>query len=76
MRTGLEWRPLSFSENVSDLEKIVKTLKTVRNNLFHGGKQDLAGWEDDHRTAELVTLGRQVLDELAEKARLTAYKPT
>lgn len=74
-RNGLEWKPLEFSQNISDVGKVVKTLQIMRNNLFHGSKHEMAGQENEERTKELVTLGKQMLDELADKAGLKAYHP-
>src|SRR6266404_7853050 len=32
------WREVGLDDCRSDLERVVRLLKTVRNNLFHGGK--------------------------------------
>lgn len=72
---GLDWRPARFDPNASDLSKVVVLLKTLRNNLFHGGKHGVRDWDDPPRTAELLKLGRAVLDELAQLAGFEAdYK--
>lgn len=52
----------------SDLEKVVLSVKTVRNNLFHGGKHGAAGWEDPQRTHSLISMSRSVLENLVELA--------
>jgi len=58
----LDWRPLSFDDDASNLKKVVVSLKTVRNNLFHGGK---TGTDDERRTVNLLQTGRQVIEVLA-----------
>jgi hypothetical protein len=40
-------------------------LKTVRNNLFHGGKQGAAYWDDPERMRLLLPLSVTILAELA-----------
>lgn len=69
---GLNWRPVQFDPNASDLSKVVALLKTLRNNLFHGGKHGVKDWDDPARTAELLKLGRAALDELAQLAGFEA----
>lgn len=66
------WRPVGLDDCGSDLERVVRLLKTVRNNLFHGGKHGSADWDDPGRTALLLTLGTTVLDELAAMSGLQA----
>jgi hypothetical protein len=34
----LEWEPTPVRKNVPFLKKLIDSVKTVRNNLFHGGK--------------------------------------
>jgi hypothetical protein len=40
-------------------------LKTVRNNLFHGGKHGEAFWDDPTRVQALLSNAQPVLAELA-----------
>jgi len=47
---------------------VVTLLKTVRNNLFHGGKHGDDGWDDPERILTLLELSIRVLDELADLA--------
>ena len=65
---SLEFRDLIFSENVSDLAKVSRLARTVRNNLFHGGKHDAEGWDNPARIRELLPLTSAVLDEFAHLA--------
>lgn len=68
----LTWRELEFIETESELAIIVRVLKTVRNNLFHGGKSGEKGWAEPQRTAELLSDARVVLDELANQGNFEA----
>lgn len=63
---GFEFRYVDFDDQPSDLGRIVRLLKTVRNNLFHGGKHGAEGWDDPNRTRKLLTLSITILNELAE----------
>lgn len=56
---------LSFSQNTADLDKVVAYAKTVRNNLFHGGKHGHNQWDDPARMRRLLRLTITVLVELA-----------
>lgn len=63
---GLQFVPVGFDDQPSELAKVVRLLKTVRNNLFHGGKHGADGWDDPQRTRHLLDLSISILDELAE----------
>lgn len=63
---SLEFKEVQFGAEVTDLARVVRLTKTVRNNLFHGGKSDSGGWDNAPRIKELVSLGSRILDELAE----------
>ena len=67
----LAWRVVPFADHDTDLQKIIRLLKTVRNNLFHGGKHGAAGWDDPARVRELLSASRTVLDDLATLANLS-----
>lgn len=57
----LAWEALAFKPEDSPLRQVVISLKTVRNNLFHGGKaRDLPA-----RTRALLDCGIKVIDHLA-----------
>ncbi len=60
-----EWAPLTFGKGQSDLSKLVLIVKTVRNNLFHGGKHSAEGWDDPKRVRFLLGRSIEVLDALA-----------
>ncbi|KTE21721.1 MULTISPECIES: hypothetical protein [unclassified Sphingopyxis] len=52
-------------EDASDLQALTIYVRTVRNNLFHGGKHGLSYWSDPPRTRLLLTTTITILDELA-----------
>jgi len=54
-----------FSPKTADLDKLVAYAKTVRNNLFHGGKHGYDQWDDPKRMRRLLELTITVLAELA-----------
>lgn len=68
----LDWRPLEFDGCRSDLARVVLAVKTVRNNLFHGGKHSAAGWDDPERVRFLLQNGQQILNSLAKLANVEA----
>jgi len=68
----LAWRPVDLRRHTSELARVVCLLKTVRNNLFHGGKHGDVGWDDPERTKFLLTVGKRVLDQLVQLASLEA----
>ena len=61
----LDWRPVGVLDCKSDLAKVTRLIKTVRNNLFHGGKHGSAGWDDPVRAQSLLSLSKVVLGQLA-----------
>lgn len=68
--SSLAWRAVALDGCKSELSKIVRLLKTVRNNLFHGGKHGGAGWDDPQRTSRLLAASLAVVEELVELATL------
>lgn len=65
---SLGWKCVEIQVRDNDLLKVIRVLKIVRNNLFHGGKHGVDGWDNVKRTEELLNLGNMVLNELAELA--------
>jgi hypothetical protein len=61
----LDWQPVGIADCKSDLAKIARLVKTVRNNLFHGGKHGAAGWDNPTRTQSLLSTSKAVLGQLA-----------
>ena len=68
----LAWTPVSLKDCNSELAKVVRLLKTLRNNLFHGGKHGDTGWDNPKRTELLLASGVAVLNQLARLASLEA----
>jgi hypothetical protein len=68
----LSWRPVGISDCRTELCKVVRMLKTVRNNVFHGGKSGGAGWDQPKRAEELLDAGTSELHALAKLAGLEA----
>lgn len=70
-----KWAPLTLDQEQSELSKVVLLVKTIRNNLFHGGKHNAAGWDDPERVRFLLNHGIKLLDSFAHLARYDAdYK--
>ena len=64
----LEWKEVYLGDCTSELCRVIRLLKTIRNNLFHGGKHGAEDWDDAERTKELLKIGRIILDQLAQMA--------
>ena len=69
---ALQWKDEDFNGCGTELAKVVRLLKNVRNNLFHGGKHGVKDWDDPPRTSALLRSSKKVLDELADMAGLAA----
>jgi len=69
---GLTFADVVFADRASQLERVTVLLKTVRNNLFHGGKQGGAYWDDPDRMRLLLPLSVTVLGELVTLGGLEA----
>ncbi|WP_414828410.1 hypothetical protein [Alteromonas sp. H39] len=63
----LVWKPVGIEHCNNDLCRVIAMLSTVRNNLFHGGKHGDLEVDDINRNMSLLSLGKQVLDQLAEQ---------
>jgi hypothetical protein len=72
VNSTLEWKDVGLADCNAELCKVVRLLKTIRNNLFHGGKHSAEGWDNPDRTRELLTIGKTILDQLAEVAGFEA----
>lgn len=64
----LDWHQVGMDHCKTDMCKVVTLLKTVRNNLFHGGKHEAKGWDDPDRSQELISVSIDVLNGLAKLA--------
>lgn len=63
----LDWKPVGINHCNNDLCRVIAMLSTIRNNLFHGGKHGDIEVDDKNRNLSLLSLGKQVLDQLAEQ---------
>lgn len=69
---ALIWRPVRIDDCQNELCRVVRMLKTLRNNVFHGGKSGGSGWDRPDRTTELLDAGTAEIHHLAELAGLKA----
>lgn len=65
-----QWEKISFADFSSDLDKVVFVLKTIRNNLFHGGKNSHSDWDNPARNTFLIKNAVSVLGNLASLSEL------
>lgn len=63
----LAWKPVGINHCNNDLCRVIAMLSTIRNNLFHGGKHGDIEVDDKNRNLSLLSIGKQVLDQLAEQ---------
>ena len=59
------WEDTNLDREKTELGRVVLILKTIRNNLFHGGKSSQKDWDSPDRNVFLLTNGKMVLDSLA-----------
>jgi len=69
---GLAFSEVQFASDTTELRRVVGLAKTVRNNLFHGGKHGSGDWDDPDRMTELLTVTTTVLADLARLGGLEA----
>jgi hypothetical protein len=62
---NLDWDDLSFNKDDSLLKRVAISIKTIRNNLFHGGKHGDRFWDDPDRITFLLKNGNRVIDQLS-----------
>jgi hypothetical protein len=56
---------VKFLPGTPQLDQVVTLAKTVRNNVFHGGKHGSFYWDDPDRMRMLLKTTIGVLDDLA-----------
>lgn len=64
------WDAVAESDALSDVEKLLRYVRRVRNNLFHGGKFSTLPALDRRRNAELMQFSLVVLKECLRLAPL------
>jgi len=68
------WEPFNIDKNAPSLKTLVDVVKTVRNNLFHGGKYGDKGWDDKARLSLLLKHSSTVIKQwLNLKEELNVY---
>lgn len=68
----LDFVEVPFADDTPQLDRVVTLVKTVRNNLFHGGKHGSAYWDDPKRMRLLLSISIRVLNDLARVGGLEA----
>lgn len=58
----LDWKPLERGTGEDETAWVIRLMKTVRNNLFHGGKIAYGMMDDPARDPKLVRGALEVLD--------------
>lgn len=67
-----KWEKTDISREKTALGKVILTLKTIRNNLFHGGKGSQEDYDNPDRNLFLLENGNAVLNSLAALGGLQA----
>ena len=60
-----EWEDANLSRAKSDLGRVILIIKTIRNNMFHGGKSSQKDWDNPERNIFLIQNALKVLEKLA-----------
>ncbi len=63
---GVQWRPNPRRADESDARYLLRVVRDVRNNLFHGGKYLGGPVEELARDRQLIDSATRVLEALAE----------
>jgi hypothetical protein len=66
------WEKTDLNRENTNLGKVILIIKTIRNNLFHGGKSSQDDWDNPDRNIFLLDKGKIVLDTLATLGDLDA----
>ena len=65
-----DWEDLDLEREETELGKVLLLIKTIRNNLFHGGKASQKDWDDPSRNMFFLQNGKTVIDNLVVQADL------
>jgi hypothetical protein len=73
----VEWKEAVQDRGESDEQFVIRLIRTIRNNLFHGGKSFMDGETIVGRNAELMNAGVVVMKNCLELSPdvLAAFKP-
>ncbi|EGQ9939823.1 MULTISPECIES: hypothetical protein [Vibrio] len=70
----ISWVDFEFPEESTELNNLVFALKTMRNNLFHGGKFGHKSWDDPERVEFVLSKGLHTIEKLSKlDGDLTAH---
>jgi hypothetical protein len=58
------WEDIDLQRATTELGKVLLVVKTIRDNLFHGGKASQKDWDDPTRNLFLLQNGKAILDNL------------
>ena len=68
------WGDFNIDTNAPALKTLTDIVKTIRNNLFHGGKYGNKGWDNQERVSLLLKHSSTVLKEwLSLKEEIEVY---
>ena len=65
---ALDWYPFTVPQGISDAERVVRVVRQIRNNLFHGGKFARDPHANAERDTRLLEASLVVLRELRRLA--------
>jgi hypothetical protein len=68
------WETPIRAQTESDIEFLLRMVRCVRNNLFHGGKHNIELFEDTQRTEFLLRNGLVILHECLRLAPHIKHK--
>lgn len=60
-------------DSYTEIEQVIKIIKAVRNNLFHGGKYTTGLEKDTARDTKLIKCSLILLDEIVKDSKLSQY---
>ena len=60
---SIVWETPAIPNNVPEIDYLLRMVRYVRNNLFHGGKYNIDVHEDTQRTVLLLTYSLTILGE-------------
>jgi len=63
VNNAVAWESPIRPERESEIEFILRMVRCVRNNLFHGGKFNIEAFEQTQRTKKLLFCSLTILDE-------------
>lgn len=60
---GPSWNTKVPKEDLAEIKRLLILVRRIRNNLFHGGKFDIAPHEQPERTERLLRSSLSILDQ-------------